>query len=568
MTSQYRHRRTSNPATAFPNPLEPGEISVNTANRQLAVGDAAAGTTGSPLPLLAVRYFDARAQYAVGAYVINAGVLYRAKVAVTPAVFTASQWDMIAGAVDPQYVEVAGDVMTGPLSLPAAAPTAGVHATNKTYVDALVAAKSSVLVSPTKPTPDPIDSTLWYDSVGGQLYIRYNDGNTVQWVIASPQPDASQFDNRIAARAVLYDSAQTLTDAQKTQARKNIYAAPVDALSYSGLQVNGAFEVSQEHGDTAIGSGYPCDNFFVGYSGPTLSSQRLSMPHFFPNHNCALYIQPTVAYPTMSGSEFAIVQIFIEGYRFTRLGWGTSNALPLTIAFWSAHERPGIYSVAVRNPSAYNRTYAAAYTQAAGGLSQYNVITIPPDTVGPWDTTTLNGRAAEINFAIASGPVYTAPTANAWVGGDFVAAPGQVNAAADETGDRFRITGLLVLPGIEAPSAERSALIMRPFDQELLTCRRYLQINPWMTGHFMEVNASEAHFQLPFIPPMRSDPTILPRAYTSAISRAGVMGYDVAAVSLYANGEGALIIVTTAIPAVLNVPANLAPGTFMLDARL
>jgi len=40
-------------------------------------------------------------------------------------------------------------------------------------------------------------------------------------------------------------------------------------------------------------------------------------------------------------------------------------------------------------------------------------------------------------------------------------------------GDTFRITGVVVLPGIEAPSAARSPLIMRPFDHELLTCQRY-----------------------------------------------------------------------------------------------
>ena len=49
MTSHYRHRRTSAPATAFPSPVEPGEIAVNTANRQIAVGDAASGALGNPL---------------------------------------------------------------------------------------------------------------------------------------------------------------------------------------------------------------------------------------------------------------------------------------------------------------------------------------------------------------------------------------------------------------------------------------------------------------------------------------------------------------------------------------
>ena len=54
MTSRYRHRRTSNPATAFPATIEPGEIATNTANRQLALGDANAGSLGAPLLLLEI----------------------------------------------------------------------------------------------------------------------------------------------------------------------------------------------------------------------------------------------------------------------------------------------------------------------------------------------------------------------------------------------------------------------------------------------------------------------------------------------------------------------------------
>ena len=45
-----------------------------------------------------------------------------------------------------------------------------------------------------------------------------------------------------------YDTAQSLTAAQQQQARQNIYAAPFDAMAYSGLQINGGMEVSQEKG--------------------------------------------------------------------------------------------------------------------------------------------------------------------------------------------------------------------------------------------------------------------------------------------------------------------------------
>ena len=143
MTSQYRHRRISNPSTPFVNALEPGEIAVNTANRQIAVGDANSGSIGAPLALLAIRVFDARAQYAIGDFVIQAGLIYRANAAVSPGAFNATQWDNVTGpGVSQIYVDnadalrllKAGDTMTGFLTLNAD-PTGSLHAVTKQYVD-------------------------------------------------------------------------------------------------------------------------------------------------------------------------------------------------------------------------------------------------------------------------------------------------------------------------------------------------------------------------------------------------------------------------------------------------
>ena len=192
MTSQYRHRRTSNPATAFPNPLEPGEIAVNTANRQIAIGDAQSGVVGQPLPAIAVRYFDIRAQYVANDFVQNGTAIYRAKGLITPGPFNIANWDMMVGTIDPQYVAKAGDTMTGMLTLPATVPSVGTHATNKTYVDTQVATKSTVYSQTTPPAGVP-DNTLWFESDSGILYIRYNDGDSTQWVVACPQPDTAQF---------------------------------------------------------------------------------------------------------------------------------------------------------------------------------------------------------------------------------------------------------------------------------------------------------------------------------------------------------------------------------------
>ena len=159
MSSKHRHRRTSNPAASFPSPLEPGELAVNTANRQLAVGDAASGTIGQAKDLLAIRIFDPTAQYAVNDLVARAGTIYRANVPISPGIFDGTKWTGIdAGTaasipftphgniaavtvqaaieeLDTEKVAVAGDIMTGPLVLPATTPAAD-EAVRRDYVDA------------------------------------------------------------------------------------------------------------------------------------------------------------------------------------------------------------------------------------------------------------------------------------------------------------------------------------------------------------------------------------------------------------------------------------------------
>jgi hypothetical protein len=179
----------------------------------------------------------------------------------------------------------------------------------------------------------------------------------------------------------------------------------------------------------------------------------------------------TTPQATITGTQTHSFFQPIEGCRCARLAWGTASAQPITIGFWTAHTRTGIYSVSVRN-GGDSRSYATTYTQNAADAWEYKTITIPGDVSGTWANNNTVGM--RIQFANACGPTYTAPAANVWTAGTYVAAPGQVNGVAATT-DNFRITGVTVLPGNEAPSAARSPFIMRPFDQELRMCLRYYE---------------------------------------------------------------------------------------------
>jgi hypothetical protein len=98
-------------------------------------------STAAALDLVGVRFFSTTANYATGDHVIQAGALYKATQAVTAGAFNPAQWTPIGGSI------TVGD----------AAPT------------------------------NPQQGSLWFDSVGGNLYCFFIDagGPPGQWVVAN-----------------------------------------------------------------------------------------------------------------------------------------------------------------------------------------------------------------------------------------------------------------------------------------------------------------------------------------------------------------------------------------------
>ena len=76
---------------------------------------------------------------------------------------------------------------------------------------------STVYMSDTAPVGAP-DKSLWVETDTGLMFTRWNDGTSLQWVGVPGGIGV--------ADAVRYATAQSLTAAQKTQARQNI-AAPL-----------------------------------------------------------------------------------------------------------------------------------------------------------------------------------------------------------------------------------------------------------------------------------------------------------------------------------------------------
>lgn len=364
------------------------------------------------------------------------------------------------------------------------------------HVHPAAPAGSTVYMSDTPPTGVP-DKSLWIETDTGLMFSLYNDGTSTQWVMVP---------GGMPTGMVRYDSAQTLSTPQRTQARSNIYAAPFDALAYSGLQVNGSCEVSQERGNTpvALTSGalsYVQDGWQGLFTGATLrvscSPLASSVLDGFQNQ---LQMNATTGQTSLAASELAMCTNYIEGYRCARLAWGGTNAQPISIGFWVNATVAGTMAVSIRNNTP-NRSYVANVTINSPTTWEYKTLTIPGDIAGTWQKTTNPGLL--VGFCFGAGITYQT-AANAWTAGNFVGTAQTTNFFAT-TNNFIAITGLVVLPGIELPSAARAPFIMRPYGEELLTCKRYWQYCP--SGMPGITNTTTTFFTVTSFPEMRAAPT-------------------------------------------------------------
>lgn len=339
----------------------------------------------------------------------------------------------------------------------------------------------------------------------------------------APTPAAADNDTSIATTAfvktadaggVRWDAAQTLTAPQREQARQNVYAAPFDAMAYGGIQVNGGMDIAQQFGTTGASTSgsYVADCWRLDYSGTgiVIGAAMAQSATKFPGFPSYLFSNVLTAKVTLASGDYAILYQSVEGLRVARLAWGTANAQPITICFWSAHHRTGLYSFSVNNVAPANRSYVAPYTQVAADVPQYNVVTVPGDTAGTWGSS--NATAINCQFTIAyGGGALTAPSTNSWQAGNYVAASGQVNGVGT-TADLTTLAGFIIIPGIEAPSAVRSPFIMRHSAEEIRVCQRYFRYDTYSTSglwfHPLDLTNAYRRVTYYFNPPMRIAPAV------------------------------------------------------------
>jgi hypothetical protein len=257
--------------------------------------------------------------------------------------------------------------------------------------------------------------------------------------------------------------------------RAQLYAAPFDALAFTGLQLNGGMEVAQEAGTASVtltGSGslqtkYLVDGLMAAFRGTFVAAgQQVSDAP--PGYRNSLKFTVSTAQSSLGANDELSVLMPVEGTRAARLALGNASAAAISFAFWVKANRTGSYSGALRN-SAKNRAYPFTFAVNAANTWEFKTVTVAGDTSGTWLTDT--GIGLSLNICIAGGSSRVG-TAGAWAGSDFSGATSTTNGVA-ATSDTFQLTGLVVLPGIELPAPDRAPCIMRPFAQELHACQRY-----------------------------------------------------------------------------------------------
>lgn len=377
-------------------------------------------------------------------------------------------------------VDDSGDTMTGPLILNAD-PTNVLGAATRQYVDAADTALTAA------------DTTL-----------------------------TTAVNNRVR-----YDAAQVLTSPQLQQARKNIYAAPFDAMAFNGLQINGNMDVSQENGANwvALTGGsvwYIIDQWraYAGTSSGVFAARQINPPAPIPAssqgfRNCLQMIATTPGAP--AANDAFLILTHVEGWRAAALGFGSSNAQPVTIAFWIIANAAGTAALSIAD-SVNGRSYVTDIVVNAAFTWERKTVTIPGDVTGSaWGIANDVGLTMRLCLGVNGAGQIGTP--NIWNSTLKVATASTTNFFLT-TNNSVWLAGFGIWPGNEAPSAERSPYVMRPFDQEkFLAERQFFRIygvspyTPFGAGYAASNNSASVMLWYPR--EMRAVPTI-------AISNTGV----------------------------------------------
>ena len=173
----------------------------------------------------------------------------------------------------------------------------------------------------------------------------------------------------------------------------------------------------------------------------------------------------TTADSSLSGTDRYIFYQPVEGLNASDLGFGTANASPVTISFWTKSSLTGTFGGCLQNDGP-DRSCPFSFTINSANTWEYKTVTIAGDTTGTWPTN--NTAWGRVNFSLGSASSYKS-TANTWGAGNYLSPTGSVDVISTLNAT-FQVTGVQLEKGSTATSFD-----YRPYGTELALCQRYFQ---------------------------------------------------------------------------------------------
>ena len=278
------------------------------------------------------------------------------------------------------------------------------------------------------------------------------------------------------------------------------------------LFINGAMAVAQRTtsatGQTGTGF-HTVDRWeFVASSAGTWTITRDTTVPSGEGFAYSQKLDCTTADSSLDAGNYLIWRQKIEGINLQNLKFGTSSAEKLTLSFWVRSAKTGTYIVEFyNNNSGGIRRQSQSYTISSADTWEKKTITIDGDTATAFQNTT-DGELL-MYWWLAAGSTYqggTLQTSWATNNANNTRAQGQVNLA-DSTSNDWYITGVQIEAGDNATPFEH-----RPFNQELIECRRYFERKIAKANTFLLIgqsfNTTAAYGTFDYQVEKRGDPSI------------------------------------------------------------
>jgi hypothetical protein len=183
-----------------------------------------------------------------------------------------------------------------------------------------------------------------------------------------------------------------------------------------------------------------------------------------------LLVDCTTADAAIAAADFCCVSQRIEGNQWRHFAGRT-----VTLGFWHAHTKVGIYCVAL-NSNSNVRGFVAEYQQLVADEWEFSEIVIPANyTVDRqpelFVTAAPTAIAASLDFVIAAGTNYHHAPAGEWsiTGVERLSTANQVNGC-DNVANNFRIALVQIEPGPRFTRYHQRTPV-----EELALCQRYYQ---------------------------------------------------------------------------------------------